>query len=119
MRLNLAATVLGVVFILVGLGEGMAGTGSLAGKGIGLFAGMIYVLPILLLNLWSAQRLSPAVLSFLMTAEIISGVVSSALFLDEPFGAMQGAGAVLILFAASVEVIPALMRKGAASTSGE
>ena len=68
----------------------------------------MYVLPILFLTLWSAQRLSPAVISFLLTAEILSGVTSSALFLDEPFGKMQAAGACLILLAALSQVLPAI-----------
>ena len=34
-----------------------------------------YVLPILALTLWSVQRLSPATLTFLLTAEILSGIL--------------------------------------------
>lgn len=71
-----------------------------------LGSGMVYVLPILALTLWSAQRLPPATMSFLLTAEIISGVVSAAIFLGEPFGAMQMAGTVLIVFGALSELLP-------------
>ena len=60
------------------------------------------------MTLWSAQRLAPAVLSFLLTAEILSGVITGALFLDEPFGLLQIIGAVLIIAAALSEVVPRL-----------
>lgn len=107
----LAAAVVGLVFIIFAGQMTAADAGGWAPGGIGAFGGLIYVLPILLLTLWSAQRLSPAVISFLLTAEILSGVVTGAVFLDEPFGLMQVAGAVLILTAAAVEVIPTLLRK--------
>ncbi len=70
--------------------------------------GAAYVLPILFLTLWSAQRLSPALLSFLFTMEILSGVASGALLLDEVFGLMQAAGGALIILAALSEVVFAL-----------
>lgn len=109
----LAATLVGAALVW-----GIADGGSTAdvqpvGVTVGAFAGVIYVLPILLLTLWSAQRLSPAALSFLLTAEILSGVISGALFLDEPFGPMQAAGATMVLLAAALEVVPVLMRKPA------
>ncbi len=69
------------------------------------FVGAAYVIPVLFLTLWSAQRLAPATLSFLLTAELLSGVISGALWLDEPFGWPQAAGAALILSAAMVEVL--------------
>lgn len=107
----LAASVLGLVFIALSGTVALAASGTWADRGTGAVVGLIYVLPVLLLTLWSAQRLSPAVVSFLLTAEILSGVVSGALLLDEPFGWMQAAGAVFILSAAAVEVIPTLLRK--------
>ncbi len=65
---------------------------------------IIYILPLLALSLWSAQRLAPVVFSFLLTGELLSGVISSAIFLDEPFGWMQVAGAALIVLAAVSEI---------------
>lgn len=105
------ATCISVAFLLlstnqIGLAEWMQ-----PALGIGAGMGAVYVVPILLLTMWSAQRLSPAVITFLLTAEILSGVISGALLLDEPFGMMQGAGAVLILAAAAGEVVPQLVRK--------
>ncbi len=68
--------------------------------------GCLYVAPVLLATLWSARRLKPATLSFLLTAEIISGVVSAAIFLSEPFGLPEVIGTVLIIAAALTEVVP-------------
>ncbi len=73
----------------------------------GLAYGGLYLVPICMLTLWSAQRLSPATISFILTAEIISGVLSGVLLLDEPFGPMQAAGALLIVLGASIEMIAA------------
>lgn len=67
--------------------------------------GMAYVVPILMTTLWAARKLSPATLTFLFTIEILAGVISSAWLLDEPFGWMQAAGAALIVFAATSEII--------------
>ena len=106
----LSATGVGLLALWLGAGSVLAGQGSVTGSAAGAGFGIIYVLPILVLTLWSAQRLSPAVISFLLTAEILSGVISGALLLDEPFGPMQAAGAGLILLAAAVEVVPGLMR---------
>lgn len=72
---------------------------------IGIGSGAIYIAPILFMTLWSARRLAPAALSFILTAEIISGVVSSAVFLDEPFGLAHVLGTVLIIAGALTEVV--------------
>jgi drug/metabolite transporter (DMT)-like permease len=108
----LAATAIGLAVIAFDTTAGFAGGATAAGMGAGAGFGAAYVLPILFLTLWSAQRLSPAVISFLLTAEILSGVASAALFLDEPFGVMQMAGAVLILLAALSQVLPVILRAG-------
>lgn len=105
---GLSATLIGLFFIWIGAGSALSGQATWAGTSAGIGFGVIYVLPILALTLWSAQRLLPAVISFLLTAEILSGVLSSVLLLDEPFGRLQVAGACLILLAALVEVIPSL-----------
>lgn len=72
--------------------------------GASVLSGSAYLAPVILATLWSASRLSPATLSFLLTAEIISGVGSSALLLDERFGAPEAIGAVLVMLAATIEV---------------
>ena len=81
----------------------------------GAVFGAIYVLPIMAMTLWAAQRLAPATITFLLSAEILSGVVSGALLLDEPFGWMQGLGAGLIIVAATSEVLAGLRRPAAIS----
>lgn len=73
-------------------------------------SGLIYLFPILLLTMWSAERLPPATLTFLLTAEIIAGVLSGVFLLGEPFGPMRAAGAALIVLAAVAEVLPVLLR---------
>lgn len=89
------------------LASGMPESGSrldiavMAGAG----TGGVYVLPIMIMTLWSARRLAPTTLTFLLTAEIVSGVASSAIFLDERFGVMQMAGTALIVFAAMSEIL--------------
>ena len=104
----LSATAIGIGFIVVGAGSVFSGAATLKGSGVGSLAGIVYVLPIMVLTLWSAQRLPPATISFLLTAEILSGVLSGVLFLDEPFGLMQAGGAALILLAATAEVLKGL-----------
>ncbi len=77
---------------------------------LGLLAGGGYVLPILYMTIWSARRLAPATLSFLLTAEIVTGVGTGVLFLNEPFGLMQALGAALIILGATFEIVQALAR---------
>ncbi len=101
----LTAMMISLVFLLIGQGPGFVAQISQTGAGLGTALGVVYVLPILALTLWSAQRLSPAVITFLLTAEILSGVITAALFLDEPFGLMQVGGAALIISAAMAEVL--------------
>ena len=78
----------------------LAGVAPLA-----LASGLLYLAPIILITLWSALVLPPATLSFLLTAEIVSGVASSAVFLDERFGLPEGAGALLVALGAVFEVV--------------
>ncbi|MFY0693360.1 MAG: DMT family transporter [Paracoccaceae bacterium] len=86
-------------------GMTLGGSGVSLQIGIGALGyGSLYVAPIILATLWSARRLSPAVLSFLLTAEIISGVGSAAILLDEPFGLPEITGAFLIAAGATLEV---------------
>ncbi len=101
----LAATAIG---LLQALAVGEAGPLPAAALG-GAMAGAVYALPILMLTMWSATRLTPAVLTFLLTAEILAGIISGALFLDEPFTALMALGAVLIVLGALAELLPVLL----------
>lgn len=73
--------------------------------GLLTLSGTLYITPVLVATLWSARRLNPTTLSFLLTGEIISGVVSSAAFLNEPFGWPEAIGSCVIISAALVDII--------------
>lgn len=76
---------------------------AVAAGALGLATGAVYLAPILLVTMAAALRLPPATMSFLLTAEILSGVVSSALWLGEPFGPVEALGAALVAAGALVE----------------
>ncbi len=107
------ATCLGAIAVgalVLVLGGPVAGTlaprleiATLAGLAVS--SGMIYLAPIIVITMWSARRLPPALFSFLLTAEILSGVISSALFLDERFGWPEAIGATFVALGAVVEII--------------
>jgi drug/metabolite transporter (DMT)-like permease len=100
--------------VLAGPAAGAApGPEALAALPLAIGSGTLYLAPILLVTLWAAQRLAPATMSFLLTAEIVAGVVSGALLLDEPFGAHEAAGAALIALGALVETASASVRRPA------
>ncbi len=101
---GISAIILGLIFIWLGTGIGVSGQANWNGAANGVFFGAVYVLPIIVMTLWSAQRLAPAVISFLLTAEILSGVLSGVVLLDDPFGALQATGAGLIILAAMSQV---------------
>lgn len=73
--------------------------------GWGVVAGVAFFFPLMFLTLLSATRLPPATLSFLLSAEIITGVGTSAIFLDEPFGIRHAIGAALVTLGALAEVV--------------
>ncbi len=73
--------------------------------------GTVFIAPIMIATLWSARRLPPATISFLLTAEVISGVASAALILGAPLGVYEAVGAVLIVAAALSEVASARSQK--------
>lgn len=83
------------------LGGGDAGFAIL----LALAAGVIYLAPIILVTLWGAKRLLPATISFLLAAEILSGITSSAMFLDEPFGWWEVTGTVMIISGVIAHVV--------------
>ncbi len=64
---------------------------------LALGTGVLYLAPIIGITLWGARKLLPATISFLLAAEIISGVTSSAFFLDEPFGWWEAGGTIMII----------------------
>jgi drug/metabolite transporter (DMT)-like permease len=72
---------------------------------LALVAGAVYLAPIIGVTLWGATKLSPTTISFLLAAEILSGITSSALFLDEPFGWWELIGTVMIVSSVIVHVV--------------
>lgn len=64
----------------------------------------VAVLPATFLTLWGAARLSAARVGILLMGEIVVGVASAALLTDEPFGARELIGTILILSAGLLEV---------------
>ena len=65
----------------------------------------LYVGIILAGTMWGAFRLPPAVMTYLLSIEILGGVLSSALILGERFGWHEVTGAVFIIGAVLVEVL--------------
>ncbi len=65
----------------------------------------LYIVPMIVITLWGAAVLAPALLSFLFSLEILSGVGSSALLLDEPFGWREISGALLVGLGAVTEFL--------------
>lgn len=102
---SLMATVLVSLLFLAVDGTPWPGPGAVTVSLGAMAVGAVYVLPVMFLTLWSAQRLPPATLSFLLTAEVLFGTGSAAILLEEPFGPVQMAGAALILMAATTEVL--------------
>lgn len=101
--LALAVMISAVVTSVVMLPLDWQGWPRLDGGNVGLAvllalgAGAFYLAPIIGVTLWGAKRLLPATISFLLSAEILSGISSSAFFLDEPFGWWEFTGTVMII----------------------
>ena len=65
----------------------------------------VLILPVTFLTIWPATVLSPARVGMLLMMELIVGVLTAAILLDEPFGAREISGTLLILAAGVVEVM--------------
>ncbi len=105
----LGASLSGFLLLLL-LPAGTAAEPLVWVQGLGL--GALYILPVVLVCFWGALTLPPGKLGFLLTGEIVSGLLSAALFLDQPFGWPEGLGAILICAAAASE---AMARDGPAA----
>ncbi len=109
-RLALASTLgagaVGIAFALAFDFGRLPAAASLAETALlALVSGSVYFAPLLVLTLWTTRRLPPATISFLLTAEIVSGVGSSTIFLGERFGLVRAAGAALIALGAVIELL--------------
>jgi drug/metabolite transporter (DMT)-like permease len=65
----------------------------------------VSMFPIVWLTIWPTTTLSPARVGMLLLVEVLVGVTSAAILLDEPFGLREMMGAILILSAGVVEVM--------------
>ena len=65
----------------------------------------LLMLPLCYLTVWPATVLSPGRVGMLLLGEVIVGVGSAAVLLDEPFGLREMTGTALILAAGVVEVM--------------
>ena len=99
----LVLALIGTTFTLGGAESGLGRTEVLE---ILPFAALsaVYVLPMILLTIWPATKLSPARVGLLLMSEVVVGLASAALFSGEPFGWREFLGASLIVTAALVEI---------------
>ena len=66
----------------------------------------VFVIPMLFLTVWPATLLSPARVRLLLMSEVVVGLFSAALLANEAFGWREFIGAVLIVSAAVIELMP-------------
>jgi len=102
------SVLIGVLIALIGgsqLGVFPDGETLLTHGYVPLLLGTLYFAPLLALSLWTCTLIAPALMSFLLSMEILSGIGSSYILLDEPFGPSKFAGTFFIIFAAIVEFL--------------
>ncbi|MSP83363.1 MAG: DMT family transporter [Alphaproteobacteria bacterium] len=66
-----------------------------------------FIVPSMLLIVSGARRIDPARVGILLMAEAVVGTISAAILTNEPFGAREVIGAILILAAGVVDVLGA------------
>jgi drug/metabolite transporter (DMT)-like permease len=69
-----------------------------------LVTGLGFLLPVWVVSMWAGRVMSPARMTLIFMAEVCFGVVSAALWADQPFGTREIIGTVLVLAAAAVEL---------------
>ena len=94
-----------LVFWQQGSLSGMPGWESLGRGWYWIAVVGILMLPITWMTIWPATLLSPGRVGMLLLGEVLVGVGSAALLLDEPFGLREFSGAALIVSAGVVEVL--------------
>lgn len=78
---------------------------------IAFWGGTLYAAPILIATIWSARLLGATTVTFILTGEIIVGIVSVALLESEPFGWPELLGTTMILSATLIEVLQPRMAR--------
>ena len=69
-----------------------------------LVTGLAFVLPVWVVSMWAGRIMSPARMTLIFMAEVCFGVGSAALWADQPFGARETIGTILVLAAAALEL---------------
>ena len=78
---------------------------------------LLLVIPPALAIMWGATLLSPGLLAILFMTEVSVGTITAAILTDEPFGARELAGVLLITSAGILEPARALLRRDDLKTS--
>ncbi|UCE86321.1 MAG: DMT family transporter [Deltaproteobacteria bacterium] len=65
---------------------------------------LLWMLPVIALTVYAARYVDPGRFAILLMFEIVVGLATAALLTDEPFGARELAGAILVMGAIAVEI---------------
>ena len=96
---------LGLIFVFQGRLDGAPELALLSEAWYWIVLVALAMAPICYMTLWPASILSPGRVGMLLLGEVIVGVASAAILLDEPFGIREILGTLLIVSAGVVEVI--------------
>jgi len=99
--------------------SGMPGRGPLLAGAFWIALIALLMLPITWMTIWPTTLLSPGRVGMLLLVEVLVGVSSAALLLDEPFGLRELSGATLIISAGVVEVLRQQKRVDSGIVSGQ
>lgn len=90
----------------LGLGVGVPGWAELAPHVPWLVVVAVgFMIPVMWGLLWGSKHMDPGRLGILLQMEAIVGIVSAALLTDEPFGAVEFLGTILVIGAGAVDVL--------------
>jgi drug/metabolite transporter (DMT)-like permease len=98
------------VYFLVASLPGAESAGGAASPGAAaalpwlLAFSLLWMLPVVWLTVFAAARLEPGRFAILLMFEIVVGIASATLLANEPLGAREIAGALLVLGAIGVEI---------------
>lgn len=104
-----AAAVLAVLILIVAAPVALPSSPFQA-LSFAALASLGWLLPSTWLLLWGARHVEPGRTSMLLLLEVVVAATSAALLTDEPFGAREGAGCLLIIAAGALEAASELKR---------
>ena len=70
-----------------------------------LLMAVVFLIPVMCMQLYSVKLVDPGRVGILFQAEVVFGIVSAAILLDEPFGWQEATGAALVVGSALIEVL--------------